>query len=185
MNNKTAKLSLLIFLIFVGFIVPAFATEDMRESDTGLEYEEVVKILEQSTPTTPDSLYELLKQDNVLAVYGKIPLKEGIDSYEWWLKLEEVAESLANDKEFDKYDYTAGIGSHTDGYIYIQILEKNKESIKSQELDTIKKYVEKHAEMHGIKDVPLVIKVVKPMITFATNPNSYVANPLAESESVQ
>jgi hypothetical protein len=168
----------LISLIFIAFAIPVYAVEDIRESDTGLEYEQILEIIESGTPTNPNLLNELSKQDNILAVYGTIPKKDSKEAYEWWLALDKVAESLAKDKEFIEYEYIEGIGADTDGYIYIQILEKNKDLIKSQELETIKKYVDKHSEMQNIENIPLAIKIVKPARAFETNPNSGVSNPI-------
>ncbi|MDR2944728.1 MAG: S1 family peptidase [Methanosarcinales archaeon] len=179
MNKNMIKLSLLICFVFLGMLIPVYGTEDIRKSDTGLEYEEVLKIIDNNTATNPDLLNELSKQDNILAVYGTIPKKSsGVESYEWWLTLDSVAKSISKDEELLNSQYFSGIGAYTAGYLFIQILEENKDFVKTEDLEAMKKIVEKHAEMYGIQDVPLVIKVVKPAISFAANPNSYVKNPL-------
>lgn len=177
--EKKIKLCLLVCIVLIGMLIPVYGAEDIRKSDTGLEEEQVLKIIDSNTATNPDLLNELVKQDDILAVYGTIPKKgDGVESYEWWLTLDSVAKSISEDKELLNSQYFAGIGAHTDGYLYIQISDENKDFVKNEDLEAMKKIVYNHAEMQNIKDVPLAFKVVKPAISFATNPNSFVKNPI-------
>ncbi|MDR2944912.1 MAG: hypothetical protein LBU81_07550 [Methanosarcinales archaeon] len=143
-----------------------------------MEYEEVLKIVDKKTAANPDLLNELSKQDDILAVYGTIPEKSGgAESYEWWLTLDSVAQSISEGKELMNSPYFSGIGAHTDGYLYIQILDEYKDFVKDEDLESMKKIVDKYAEMQNIKDVPLAFEIVPRAMPFAANPNSYVENP--------
>ena len=153
---------ILLCLILIGMIILAYGVGDIRESDTGLTDEQVHEIIVVHTPTSPDSFNELSKQEDVLAVFGTIPEKSSWDeSFEWWLTVKKVAGSIDAEELREVSPYVRSIGAHLNGYLFVHISKTGKDSITTEDLESIKRIVAVHAKKQNIKDMPLIFSVAE------------------------
>lgn len=127
MYIKAVKIILLVSII-LGSMSPAwgFEEEGIYEQISPGEWVLTQKGMNMSPPLDPDLLNKLKNEENVLAVYGEIPQKEGSESYDWFIALNTIASATAKDSAmaelFDEYCIN-GIRVDADGYIAIEILE--------------------------------------------------------------
>jgi len=174
MNLKLKHIAMILF-IFIAFFSIAVTSvygeevnvdmHDIRKSsDLPLSDEEILDMIEQNTPAiNPKEFEEMKSNPNTLAVYGKLPEKSGVESYDWDLDLLKIAKSVQNDSDFQKYRYlnggpVIGYGStFTGGYMEVKINFERSELLKQEDLDQIQKIFEKYANENGIKDLPIVI----------------------------
>jgi len=141
------------------FINPVFGEEDIRKSENFTD-EQIKDLLSRSLPTQPDALEKFMKDENTLSISGSIPYLEGEASYDWWLSIDSVAESIHNDKAFGKYLYSeggpiVGYGPMCEGYIQISIYDEMKGKITTEDIKEMSRIVEKYAEKESIKNIPI------------------------------
>ena len=138
---------------------------DIREStDLPLDDNEILELVETNTPSIDPTEFEKMKSDkNTLAVYGELPEKSGVESYDWHLLLLTISKDVQKDSDFQKYGYVYGgsvIGygaTYTGGYMKVNIDFERADLLKQEDLDQIQKIFEKHANENGVKNLPLVI----------------------------
>jgi len=174
MNLKLTNITMILF-IFIAFfsiaVTSVYGEEinvdmyDIRKSsDLPLSDEEILDMIEQNTLAINPKIFEEIKSNpNTLAVYGKLPEKSGVDSYDWHLVLSKIAKNVQNDSDFQKYSYSNGgpvngYGwMYENGFIRVNIEPERAELLTQEDLDQIQKIFEKYANENGITDLPLVI----------------------------
>ena len=165
----------LIFILIIFFsavaVTPVNGEEadvdrfDIRKStDLPLDDEEILEMIENNTPSIDPKEFEGKKSSReTLAVYGTLPEKNGVDSYDWNLLLLKISKSVQNDSDFQKYRYANGgpvngYGStYVGGYMTVNI-DSERAELKQEDLDQIQKIFEKYANENGVQDLPLVIE---------------------------
>ncbi|MDV0447634.1 hypothetical protein MsAg5_15430 [Methanosarcinaceae archaeon Ag5] len=155
----------LILSIILILTSPAFGA-DIRDlyKDTHTE-EEIQKIIDTASPTKPEvfSNYSKSNKENVLAVYGEIPVKKGgTEAYEWWLSISDTVISISNDQALGKYHYMnggfiTGYGPYSEGFITVKIDPEQRNKITEKDLSEIKNIVDQYAEKNGINNAPILI----------------------------
>ncbi|MDR2943540.1 MAG: hypothetical protein LBU81_00360 [Methanosarcinales archaeon] len=143
----------------------------MREpADLPLSEEEIKQLINDTAVPTDSVLFESSqKEDNFIAIYGKVPDKEGIESYDWWLKLQNICYRLKADPAFEAYfenNTITGYSASAKGYILIFInpeikSQKSADNISAGDIQEIQQIIQNHAESEGIDDVPVLYSYSK------------------------
>ncbi|WNY27177.1 hypothetical protein [Methanolapillus ohkumae] len=155
----------------MSLISPVLGEEDLRKSVENPYTEEETKLIIDSTKqTNPTAFLSYSKNDNILAVYGEVPLKnKGVESYEWWLAISNTVDEIAEDEAFGKYlarngGSIIGYGPCSEGYIIIQTDQELRSKITQNDLEQIQKIVDKYAEKNGWFLVYRLLKISSAML---------------------
>ena len=142
-------------------------TDDIRNSsDLPLSDEEILEMIEISTPLVDPSIFEGKKSDErTLAVFGVLPvINDGVESYDRHLLLMEIINDVQQDPALEKYGYVydgpvIGYGiMFVNGFISIYIDAERAGLLTQEDFNQMQKTFEKHANENGVTDLPLVIE---------------------------
>ena len=174
MKIKSKKILISLTVLITLFSLTAFAygeetnmdAYDIRKStDLPLDDNEILEMIEKNTPSiNPKEFEEKKNNKNTFAVYGELPEKDGIDSYDWHLLLLTISKSVQKDSDFEKYGYGRGgpvVGygaTYEGGYMAIYIALDHSKQLKKEDLENIRDIFEKHANENGIQNLPIVIE---------------------------
>jgi hypothetical protein len=164
MNLKTLNFVLCVMLVnILGNCALGSCSQngdDITENSSSNNSQNIYNI-PQKLPLTfgPETLDELKKDPNFIAVYGSIPAFENLEEREKWLdNLDEIMNEVnANfDQEMSKYFYPNGpitqCGYTIDGVIEVGV---NK-TVEEPFTDEVYQVFDSKASRMGIKEVPVV-----------------------------
>ncbi|MDV0446505.1 hypothetical protein MsAg5_03450 [Methanosarcinaceae archaeon Ag5] len=171
---------LMIAVVLMSMALGDGNKNDIRNDTDSFTQEEIQERIDAVPPTNPELLDQLRQQNGILAVYGEIPQKkQGIESYEWWLNISSIVDSISEDDALRKYmsdnsNFIMGYGAIADGYVSILIHEEFRNDVTQKDLENMKNIVDQYAAQEGVENVPIVISIGTPIIfTVAESPRFY------------
>jgi hypothetical protein len=163
----------ILIAICISVMGTAYGSFDIRkDTDLPLTEQEILDLIEKNTePTNPNYLSEIQKYESLIAVYGIIPSKSGIEAYEWDLLLQDVARSIQKDDtlEKDMKAFGGSIIAYTVTNGYMSVLISKESDLSKEDLKRIETVFSNHALKHGVKDLPLIV-IYSEEFTFTSSP---------------